>query len=92
MSDLLPFDGGPTRVRRWDLSPLADAMRSAVEVAVPLIDEFNSFVEHLRAAGLVPPAVPTDARERALAHVRTRNTGPAQQQRAPRRIDPRRSR
>lgn len=38
------------------------------------------------------PASPADAKVRALELVRTRNTGPAQRQRAPRRIDPRRVR
>lgn len=48
--------------------------------------------EQLRQAGLVPPESPVDLRAAALEARRNRNTGPEQQQRAPRRIDPRRNR
>lgn len=44
-------------------------------------------------AGLIPPPVPDDPRERALHLLRTRNTGPAPgRRRPPRAIDPRRRR
>jgi hypothetical protein len=48
--------------------------------------------EQLRAANMIPAEEPADLRERALQHVRNRNTGPQERARAPRRIDPRRGR
>lgn len=54
----------------------------------------NRFLAQTAALHAAPGAAkaPADARERALAHVRNRNTGPQIRQPVPRRIDPRRVR
>lgn len=58
------------------------------EACRPLVDEVRRLcVDHAASE-----SEPTDPMERALWLRRNRNTGPAQQQRAPRRIDPRRNR
>jgi hypothetical protein len=55
----------------------------AVQLA-PLVRE----MDRLERAGVLDEQPPTDPRERALWHVRRRNTGPSVRRRAPRNLDP----
>lgn len=64
-----------------------DALDAWAAQLVPAIRAVQQIAKHL---GHEQP--PTDPRERALWHVRNRNTGPKQAPRAPRKIEPRRSR
>ena len=52
----------------------------------------TAFVEAAARSGLTPKPLPTDPMARALELRRTRNTGPTNHHRAPRRIDPTRTR
>ncbi len=58
----------------------------------PLLVKLADTAEQMRAAGMIGETLPADPMERALYLRKHRNTGPKQQQRAPRRIDARRSR
>jgi hypothetical protein len=73
------------------LTEMANRLRPVFEAIARAGEELaRQWAPVLAAQGITPE--PTSLRERALAHVHNRNTGPPIPQRAPRRIDPRRSR
>jgi hypothetical protein len=78
------FDNAAVGVARF-FEDLGKALR-------PLIVDLADSAERLRAAGVIDEAPPDDPMAKALYLRRNRNTGPKPQQRAPRRIDVRRSR
>lgn len=73
------------------LTELAERLRPVFQAIARAGEQITAQLAPMLAAQGITP-LPTDPRERALAHVRNRNTGPQQQARAPRRIDPRRNR
>lgn len=87
-------------VRSIDMTPadldfLAEAARqwttAVVEIAHTLgrtLRAIQPQLQKLQRAGVIPTPPPADPRQRALDHVRNRNTGPQRRPRAPRRIDP----
>jgi phosphatidylserine/phosphatidylglycerophosphate/cardiolipin synthase-like enzyme len=73
------------------LADFADRLRPVVQAIGRAVEEFLAQLPPILAAR-GDSAPPADPRERALWHVRNRNTGPQAPHRAPRRIDPRKGR
>lgn len=73
------------------LTELAERLRPVFQAIARAGEQIAAQLAPMLAAQGITP-LPTDPRERALAHVRNRNTGPQRQLRAPCRIDPRRNR
>jgi hypothetical protein len=71
---------------------ITDMFKALTVALAPQLEHMAKVAKTLTDAGLIPAEPPADLRERALAHVRNRNTGPVQRQRAPQHIDPRRAR
>lgn len=57
--------------------------RAFVDAFTPVAQRVNAVCQAMVKAGVVPAPMPEDPRERALAHVRNRNTGPAPRRRRP---------
>lgn len=75
----------------WDATfrTIGVAMRQLAEECLPAVREFANLAARCR---VLPDGPPADPMERALWLRRTRNTGPTDRRRAPRRIDPSRTR
>lgn len=75
---------GPVWLDEVQFDSLAEALMAAGR---RIAKSLASMREHLEAAGLLVEQPPADPKARALWLVQHRNTGPAQRQRAPRRLD-----
>jgi hypothetical protein len=73
------------------LADFAERLRPVIQAIGRAVEEFLAQLAPIVAAQDAS-VLPTDPRERALWHVRNRNTGPQATPRAPRRIDPRKGR
>lgn len=78
------------------LAALQESMRAVTEGFAAMFEAFSTavrpVVDSMRAASAFAQPRPVDPMAQALELRRTRNTGPAQRRRAPRRIDPTRTR
>lgn len=85
---------------RWELTTRRsrEELTRTMAAFAPLAEQVGSVAADAATAlqliteGLAPPKPPADPRERALQLRRNRNTGPSTSSRAPRAINPRRSR
>lgn len=77
---------------RVNWAPLNEAFRTIARAVTQAAEALRPVIEALQRDGALPKPLPIDPKARALELRRTRNTGPTARQRAPRRIDPTRTR